>query len=687
MIIQKLFRYGFDLLKFRPFEEDDALKDGFAFRFRLREMPASAERKVLFEVPGTVKISVRILDKNTDGPELSSYERSEHYFSWCGEDGRTPVLEAEIFLDCPDHPDWKAMQIGIPLSLYDAVNRDVFLVYDGMHFRFLIDGEVINENLPVGVPAGPSGRSFFLEERAFAGFGFAGDVSGITREVYEKKLDKSISYYSPAGHNTWAGDVVNFYHDGVYHLIYFIDRHHHGNRWGGGAHHFLHVTTTDFISWTDHGPLFELEEPWQSVGTGTMFFQNGRYYFSFGWHTSRVIPEDRLSSHLIGAYYKEHGETRAIPYDEILENGLYPTGGLYPNGANYAVSDDGIHFRPGRKMFHWAENPSVYSGPDNTLLMYVGGGTWQAPEIDAPWKLTDSGFPPCGDTAMRNSDECPSFFEWNGFRYLIMGVTGFWRTGLGGGAYTDGAAEGYDVYDGLAVPMAVRIGGNRVLYAGWLNGIGWGSVIVHRELIQYPDGHLGMKWMKELGPSASPDGLLHTENEPSMGDAGYACDPHRSYYFEMTVDPGSGSGLFAVRFLSSDGDREKDCELQLDFGRERAQFGTPGRSFAGPIPPAGEAVRHTGQENYCWGVQPRDLHFRSFNFSIAHVDVMKEPFRLRIVVRFSRKMDSSVIDAEIAGSRTLVSNRVGMHPSSAAFARSDPAVRVTDLRVFRYEEE
>lgn len=55
--------------------------------------------------------------------------------------------------------------------------------------------------------------------------------------------------YTPFGHNTFIDDVMNFYHDGVYHLMYMPDRHHHGNRWGCGAHHFEHMITRDFVNW------------------------------------------------------------------------------------------------------------------------------------------------------------------------------------------------------------------------------------------------------------------------------------------------------------------------------------------------------------------------------------------------------------------------------------------------------
>lgn len=53
--------------------------------------------------------------------------------------------------------------------------------------------------------------------------------------------------------------------------------------------------------------------------------------------------------------------------------------------------------------------------------------------------------------------------------------------------------EGYDIYDGLAVPMAALCSDNRAIIAGWIGGIGWGSALVHRELVQFENGILGTK--------------------------------------------------------------------------------------------------------------------------------------------------------------------------------------------------
>lgn len=60
---------------------------------------------------------------------------------------------------------------------------------------------------------------------------------------------------------------------------------------------------------------------------------------------------------------------------------------------------------------------------------------------------------------MKNTAECPSFFSMNGYKYLMMGWTGFWQTEKDGEVFRDVAAQGYDIYDGVGVPMAVKTDG------------------------------------------------------------------------------------------------------------------------------------------------------------------------------------------------------------------------------------
>ena len=130
---------------------------------------------------------------------------------------------------------------------------------------------------------------------------------------------------------------------------------------------------------------------------------------------------------------------------------------------------------------------------------------------------------------MRNSSECPSFFGWNGYKYLIMGFTGFWRTEKNSDEYIEYASKGFDVYEGLCVPMAAKTDDNRVVLAGWIGAMGWGSAIVHRELVQYENGNVGMKWLPELFPNTCATEIHRNADGEIM------LEGKRSYYFEAEI--------------------------------------------------------------------------------------------------------------------------------------------------------
>ena len=666
MITQKLRKYCFNGCAFDTCVPAEGLENGFIFRFRLKHPVSHTDWETILSVPDTLYVSAR--QYTVEEARADSWGWCENYGSYPDENGNIAVVEATIHLEVPYHPERTELRVGFPLTVYNAVDQDMFLVYDCMHLRLFWDGLVVNENYPVGtllpVQRDACGDVCLEIGENLASFSFSAGVDRITSEEVERTEEGGVQYYSPFGINTWVGDVASFWHDGTYHILYLYDRHHGANRWWCSAHSFAQLTTRDFIHWTDHGELCPHTEPWQCTGTGTMFYWGGKYHLSFGNHTSRTIPDEYLYAGTMRDFYRAHGYTCAVPYDEIF------AAGMTPNGANLAESDDGIHFRLSRKMFHWAENPSVYTEPDGSLLMCCGDGMWRAETPDGPWRLERNDFPPSGVASpLRNSCECPSFFEKNGYKYLLMGVTGFWRTEKDSEEYINSAVEGYDIYDGLLVPMVANCDG-RLMLAGWLNGIPhgvktgltWGSVLVERELIQYEDGTLGMCWPAEESPKLVS--LLYR----SETDFNYSGDPTRSEYYELAVDPGK-NGMAVACF--------GDCELRFDIVRREVQVS---EASAGRIAPVHERIREIPAEvESPWWME--DIHVQSRNFSIAHVRGMEKPFLVRILRRVDSKMGSVILDAEIAGCRTIISNRIG-EDCTPFSVRCEGEARVTSVAIW-----
>ena len=91
-----------------------------------------------------------------------------------------------------------------------------------------------------------------------------------------------------------------------------------------------------------------------------------------------------------------------------------------------------------------------------------------------------------------------------------------------------------------------------------------------------------------------------------------------------------------MSFLPEDGEQAA-CELQIRLNDRRAQFG-PGASdrFAGPE----KSLREGGAAN-----------------AIENLIDVDKPFTVRVIVKGDDKIGGSLIDAEIAGQRTMVSYR------------------------------
>ena len=207
----------------------------------------------ILNMGGSVKILQRLL-RPEDKARISGYEEGEGFFQKTDENGCAPVVEVLINMHSEEHPDWKEMQLGINTLMYDITEKDLYIVYDTVNFRLVYDGIVINNNLPFGTLDRPAGTAA-VNRGLVSGIAFTDEIGAAKYYRRYETLDKKLNYYTPYGHNTFIGDVVNFCHDGVYHLLYMPDRHHHQNRWWGGGHHFEHMITRDFIDWEDVGPI------------------------------------------------------------------------------------------------------------------------------------------------------------------------------------------------------------------------------------------------------------------------------------------------------------------------------------------------------------------------------------------------------------------------------------------------
>jgi len=498
--------------------------------------------------------------------KLADYDRRYgNYLNWPLRDGTCPVLEATIAE--------RATQIGIPLGFLanpDGVHT-VTLQYAPPRWAICVDGHV-DEAFPI--PAYPVVWPGDAQEKVFStrvkGTDFVSPAraDALPSVPDARKIAEPIQYWTPQDHNTWVGDVAPAFLDGKLHVFYLIDRRHHTGGMGTGRHQFAHLSSDDLVNWVEHPLAVAITEDWQTCGTGTPFLKDGKVALAFGWHTSR-----------------------------------YPQRKDKPLGGTYASSEDGIHFTNSGVMISDAQNPSIYNLADGRyeLVTSYGGsiGIFHSRDL-LKWDLFDAKLPFRGD--------CPSLFDMNGHRYLLQGFTNMAYSPDGTpGSFVNWTSEPDALYEGLCVPMVAKWKNDRRLYLGWLNHLyGWGGWLVFREVVAYPDGHLGLKWVPEIEPPTKP--------------RAYAVKGGERFQLRLTPEKGGAALVFTV-----------------DPATREASFGDD-------VP------------NLKWE-KPRS----GGNFKIGGVRGIDRDYAVRLIVHYDAKADATIFDAEIAGQRTMICRRAGRY--------------------------
>lgn len=599
--------------------------NGFTVKFTVDLKKVDGEKNIL-EIPGV--LSVRLRQHNPQD------RARQNYPAFKMPDGSVPVLEATVVLHSVEHPDWKNMTIGIPLAMLKkpAGQHEVVLNFSGARWTMYVDGELLDNDFPFGYPRWAEKNAWKLD----AGYvnKAALHLPAITPgQQLAKKPDLApVQYWTPAGHNNWVGDVQTFYHQGRYHVFYLYDRRHHQSKFGQGAHYFEHLSTKDFKTWTEHEAATPLDEQWETMGTGTPFVYNGKFCLSYGLHTTRIYPEGKTTLPAQYEYLKKNGHSGE--FKRAATPGV-------PAGATYSISEDGVaKFKKTSIMFHPCENPSVYTDPSGKLRMlanYRSKGIWESESIDGGWRCVSSEFPPGGD--------CTIFFRWGKFDYIIGGFndSNCWSKPADApdSAYASLVAKGLDFYDGSVVPAISEIADGRFLMAAWIHTRGWGGPLVIRELIQFPDGRIGSKWMPEIMPEM---GSLKTVAASVTGVTNLPADS-KSYMLVFDVQPAEArKGKFGISFLPENGDQAA-CEFQLRLDDMRAQFAHGSlTNFAG------------SQKTLREGATP---HLPG-NYAIENLIGADQPFTVRLIVKGDDKLGGSLIDAEIAGQRTMITYRADL---------------------------
>lgn len=294
-------------------------------------------------------------------------------------------------------------------------------------------------------------------------------------------------YYTPSTGR--AGDVIPFYHDGVYHVFYlktFED--------GTPGTEWYHVSTTDFAHWTEHPPALTRGLPGEqdsSVATGSILEHDGLFY---AFYTG--FAEERKQQG-----FPDQGVMRATSSDLNHWTKDHAFGAILADASQYQRDDwrDPFVFWNDERSEYWMLLSARREG--RVADRHAGGLVLlTSPDLD-DWELQE----PLWEPGLFQMYECPDVFQWGEWWYLIYStfserqVTRYRMARSLSGPWIAPDEDALDD-DGLYAAKSASDGTDRYL-VGWVPSRDvpldsgrwrWGGSLAGYQMHQREDGTLGL---------------------------------------------------------------------------------------------------------------------------------------------------------------------------------------------------
>ena len=308
-----------------------------------------------------------------------------------------------------------------------------------------------------------------------------------------------MQYFTPDD-DFFVGDCMPFFHADTFRLFYLLDENHHGALGGLGGHQWAQASSRDLIHW-DHHPLAIpiTAEHEGSICTGSVFFHKGMYY---GFYATRM--RDR-TQHLSLATSQD-----GVHFEKIEPNPFAsPPAGYDP----FHYRDPVVFQDRGDGLFHMLVTACLEDWP----IADRGGCLAHLVSADLKqWENQEPFIVP----GLPGAPECPDYFAWNSWYYLIFSNGGVAHYRMSREPFGPWLHPQVDTLDGPAarVMKTASFVGGRHLGVAWIGTrrdnkddgpFQFGGNAVFRELVQHDGGSLGAKFPNEMIPTGEPLSDLH----------------------------------------------------------------------------------------------------------------------------------------------------------------------------------
>lgn len=397
----------------------------------------------------------------------------------------------EVVTDAQD----EALLISVPMVTIDSADKCVVIVrFTGPTLELFLDGVLVDEEWPIGLiceegcQTGPAGVEWVgkvaLWDRSLSDDEIVALSEGGKEELKSLgEQERTMQYWQPRGHNTSVGDCMPFFHEGRLSLFYLFDRRNHKSKWNLGAHQWAHSSTTDLIHWEHHPVAIPITEQWEgSICTGSVLYYDGTYY---GFYSTRKPDSTQhlgLAVSIDGIHFKK---TEPNPFASPVSP--YKTG---------PYRDPTIFRGKCTGLFHLLVTAELV----DPILASRGGCLAHLVSTDLKtWEVKEPFIVP-GEAG--HQPECPDYFEWNHWYYLLYSLNGVAYYRMSRNPLGPWHRSKVDVFDGpqARVMKTAAFTGDRRIGVAFLSNNGYGGYAVFREIYQYEDGTLGTKFPTEMIP-------------------------------------------------------------------------------------------------------------------------------------------------------------------------------------------
>ncbi len=456
----------------------------------------------------------------------------------------------------------------------------------------------------------------------------------------------NLQYWRPKG-NLFVGDVMPFYKDGKFMLYWLLDSAHHASLGGLGGHQWALSTTTDLKNWKQEPVVLGIDEAWEkSICTGSVVFYKGKYY---AFYATRLVNDGKVNEQLSYAISDD-----GIHFDKQKPNPFYTSA---PGYSQRDFRDPKVFVDEKTGEFHlfvssWKENP---------VLRHAGGSLVHMVSKDLKnWTVLNPVL-----TGQGSVPECPDYFEWNGWYYLIYGHNGDTYYAQSRSPYGPWQEPRYQAlneqWTNVAKTAAFK-GGRRIVGA-WVpsrnrnldnEGERFGGNLIFRELIQEADGTLSSKFPSDMIPATAASVKLDIKAD---------------------VDSKVEKGTVSISTISGIGSAHADnvpvnCRITAEM-TPLAKVGEYG-FYLRADKNADRAYRLT--------FSAIDKTVWLGNTMIKGVEGLDKPFKVDIV------MKDDIIDVSIAGKRTIVNRTPEQKGSFLWFYAKHGGVKFKSIQVSQLTE-